>query len=126
MARMHAGGRMRARGGGGSGDRANHSFDLRAREASGAKQNWLRPGQREHGGFDADVAGAAIKEVVHVEAQATADVVGGGGRELREAIRAGSGEGHTRGLDQCEGDGMSGHTQAYGGEASGDDEGDSP
>jgi len=117
---------MRARVAGSGGDRANHSFDLPARDASRAKQDWLRPGQGEHGGLDADVAGTAIEDVVHVGAQAAADVVGGGGRELREAIGAGSGEGDAGGLDQCERDGMSGHAQAYGGEAGGDDEGDGP
>ena len=102
MARVHAGAGMCAHGGIGSGGkRANYSFDLQARDASGAKQDWLWPGERENGGFDADVAGAAVQDIVHVRAQAPADVVGGGGRELREAVGAGGGEGHTSGLDQC-------------------------
>lgn len=118
---------MCAGGGVGSGgDRANQGFYLQARDAAGAKQDGLWPGERKNGGLDANVAGTAVEYVVHVRSQATADVVGGGGRELREAVGAGGGERDAGGLDQCERDGVSGHAQAYGGKAGGDDQGNCP
>src|SRR6202522_1620514 len=74
------------------GDRADDRFQLRAGDSSGTEQRWVRIGQRQHGGFDAYVARAAIEDVVHFGGEAAADVVGGGGRQFAKAVRARSGE----------------------------------
>ena len=55
---------------------------------------------------------------------AVAHVIGGGGRDLREAVGAGRGDGNLRGRDECQRNGMSRHAHAHRRQARGNDFGD--
>jgi hypothetical protein len=74
------------------GDGTDDSFKFPARNASEAVKDRMRFGQREDCRLDADLARATIEDVVDVIAEAAADVVGGGGRELGEAVGARRGQ----------------------------------
>ena len=65
-------------------------FDLRGGDDAGAQQRGLVAGYIDDGGFDADVAGAAVENAIHRVAKFLPHVFGGGGGYAPEAIGGGA------------------------------------
>ena len=126
MPRMHSGCGVRIGGDFvGCDDGAYEVLEQGAGDDSRAKKERLRLGEREHGGFDAHLARPAVEDEGDIVAEAAANMFGGRGRKLSESIGAGSGQRYADLAQQGQGDGVVRHAQSYGGEAGGNDEGDS-
>ncbi len=111
--RMHAGRGMRAAGrGGGDFNFADQGFDLFDGNHSRAKQQWPGTGKGQYGGFDAYLGGAAVQNEIDAIAERLADMVGGGGGELRKAVSAWRGDGDTGFHQQSQGVSIRGHAQS--------------
>jgi len=91
---------------------------------AGAKDFESIRGDRDDGGFEADFAGATVEEKRSFSAEGVSNVLRGGGREVREAIRAGSGDREIGGAQESKSNRMTGDAQADRGQAGGDFVGD--
>ena len=79
----------------------------------GRSRGGLAPARESTRRFDAHLSGAAIQDEIDGVAQRLPNMLGGGGRELGEAVGAGSGDGHAGCREQRQSaNGLRGHAEA--------------
>ncbi len=130
MASQHSGGRHWLAGrfvdGAGGGDdwEAGGLVEIFDGDAAEAEDFDLVVVGADDGGFDADLAGAAVEDVVDAVAELVFDVLSGRGADATEEVGAGGCDGDAGGSNEFKGERVIGHAQADFGETGSDEVGD--